>query len=116
MKSHLKTAERLAALLDDKFSVGGFKFGIDPILNVVPWLGDLIGAVLSCYILWIGVRMSIPKSEIVKMILNILVDFLIGLIPFLGIVGDLFYKANRRNVIILKKYKDRHVIEGEIIS
>lgn len=116
MASHIKTAESLASLLDDKFSVAGIKFGIDPILNVIPWLGDVVGAVLSCYILWIGVKMNIPKKELVKMVLNILVDFVIGLVPFLGIVGDLFYKANRRNVIILKKYKDRHVIEAEIIS
>ena len=116
MNKHLKTAEGLANLLDNKFSILGIKFGIDPILDFVPWAGTAVGFVLSLYLLWIGKQMNIPDAEMRKMFVNIIVDFVIGFVPWIGFIGDIFFKANIRNLAILKKYSHRTVIEGEIVS
>lgn len=116
MKGHLRTAQALASLLDARFSLFGIKFGLDPLLDLIPWLGDGIGLLLSLYLIWIGIKMRIPREEIMRMVFNVIVDFLIGLVPFLGFVGDIFYKANMKNVKILKRYDEKKIIEGEIIS
>ena len=116
MRSHLKTAEALASLLDNKFTIFGISFGLDPILDLVPWLGDVVGLFLSLYLIWIGIKMRIPREAIVQMVKNVIVDFVIGLIPFIGFFGDIFYKANIRNLKILKTYNDSKIIEGEIVA
>ncbi len=116
MKGHLRTAEALASLLDTKFNFLGVKFGIDPLLDLIPWLGDVIGLFLSSYLIWIGIKMRLPREELMRMVINVVVDFGIGLVPFLGFVGDIFYKANIRNLKILKSYDAKKIIEGEIIG
>ena len=56
MQNHLKTASYIADLLDNKFKVLGFRFGIDPLLGLIPGGGDLVSFLLSLYIVWIGVK------------------------------------------------------------
>jgi len=104
MKYHLKNAERIAKLLDSKFNILGLKFGIEPLIGAIPIIGDNITFIMSLYLVWIGVKMSIPKKELQKMTLNILVDYVVGIIPIFGDVADFFYKANDRNFKILSKY------------
>lgn len=116
MKGHLRTAEALASLLDTKFTFFGITFGLDPLLDLVPWLGDVVGLILSSYLIWIGFTMRIPREELMRMVIHVIIDFLIGLVPFLGFVGDIFYKANIRNIKILKKYDEKKIIEGEIVG
>lgn len=104
MDKHLKTASFLANLLDSRFNFLGIRFGIDPLLGLVPGLGDLVSLILSLYLIWIGINLKIPPLEILRMVLNIAVDFLVGLIPVAGDIGDIVFKANIRNLKILQKY------------
>lgn len=115
MNNHLKVAKTFAHILDSQFRIGPVQFGLDPLLDIIPGIGDIIGAILSCYIIWIGFQMRVPSEKLAEMVMNVLIDFVIGLIPVAGIVGDIFYKANLRNITILEEFGDT-VIEGTIVN
>jgi hypothetical protein len=116
MKDHLKTAAILANLLDNKFKVLDIKFGIDPILGLIPGGGDLVSLILALYIVWIGIKMELPQDKIARMIGNVILDFGIGLVPVLGDVADFAFKSNIMNLEILKQHKEKDIIEGEIVE
>ncbi len=115
MNTHLRLATILTSLLDTQFKIGKVRFGFDPILGLIPGFGDLLSLFLSGYLVWIAARMHIPDEEIGKMLKNIFYDFILGSIPIIGDIGDIFYKANTKNLIILKKYSGR-IVEGEIVD
>ena len=102
-KRHLKTARAIANLLEAKFSIWKFKFGIDPLLGLVPGAGDTVSALLSFYIVIVALLHKLPVSKIMKMVWNILVDFAIGSIPFLGDLLDFAIHPNTKNLAILEK-------------
>lgn len=108
-------ASLLANMLDNKFSLFGFRFGVSAVIDLIPGLGDILDALLSCFIVWIAIQMDIPKPEIGQMIWNILFSFLIGLIPLIGDAAYIFYKPNLRNITILKRYENT-IIEGTIVK
>ncbi len=114
MNNHIRLAGIFAKLLDNQFKIGNFRFGIDPLLGIVPGIGDLIPLVLSFYIVWIAKELKIPAHEISKMYRNILFDLVLGVIPIIGDMSDFIYKANSKNMEILKKYTSR-IVDGEII-
>jgi len=116
MEDKIKTARFIAKILDNQFEVGGVRFGVDPIIDIIPWIGDVIGALLSLYILKVAGEVGVSKIDLAKMILNIIVDFAVGVIPFLGVIFDVYYKANIKNLKILEKYSHGKIVEGEIIS
>lgn len=116
MEKKIKAAKLLARLLDNQFEVGGVKFGIDPILDVIPYLGDIAGALLSFYIVKTAHEIGVSKIDMAKMIGNIVIDFIVGFIPLLGIIFDVIYKANTKNVAILEKYSHGKFVEGQVIS
>ena len=111
MENQLYIASLLANLLDNKFNLFGFRFGVSAVIDLIPGLGDILDAILSCYIEWIAIQMPIPKTKIAEMIWNILFSFLIGLIPLVGDTAYIFYKPNLRNLKILKSF-DNIVLEG----
>ena len=115
-KNQLKTAENLADLLDTKFEVLGVKFGIDPILGLIPGGGDTVSLFLSLYILWVGVDLGLPSKKIRKMVMNIGMDYCVGLIPFLGDILDFSFKANTTKIGIIKKHLEEDAIEGEVVD
>lgn len=115
MENHLKIAGFLANLSDQQFKIGKFSFGIEPIIGMIPIFGDAFGLLLSLYIYGIAHKMKVSKWDRLLMILNILVDFLIGLVPVIGDIFDFAFKANYRNYLILRKYKKDKFIEGELI-
>ena len=90
--------------MDSQFKIGPWRFGIDPILGLIPGGGDLISAILAGYIVWIAIQMQIPAIRIIQIIFNLVLDLIIGVIPFFGDAFDFFYKASSRNLKILKKY------------
>ncbi len=104
MQNHLKTASILTKLLDEEFKIFGFKFGLDPLIGLIPGIGDSIAFFLSLYLLWIAVNLNIPNNKKFQMLFNIVFDFLLGLIPFIGDISDFIFKANSRNLKILKDY------------
>ncbi len=116
MEQHVRTAEMLAMFLDNRFGIGPFRIGLNVILDLIPGFGDAIATILSLYIVWIGIQMKLPLPKLLLMLLNIGIDFLLGLIPVLGDAGYLFWKANIRNAHILREYANLHIIEGEFVS
>jgi hypothetical protein len=101
--------ERLAWLLDNSIPIPGLdaRIGIDPLLGLVPGLGDTIGAILSSYILAVAARLGAPKSVLLKMVFNVAVEAVVGVLPVLGDFFDMAWKANQRNVQLLGDYLDQ---------
>lgn len=100
----LRRLEWLAWLLDRSIPVGRYRIGLDPILGLVPGVGDSLGALLSLYVLYEGARLGAPGHILVRMAGNILVETLLGAIPVLGDVFDFVWQANARNLQLLKKH------------
>jgi hypothetical protein len=105
-----RLAERLAILLDDQFRIGNWGFGLDAIVDLLPVGGDVVVLALSLYLVFVAFRMELPREEIARMLFNIVLAFLVGLIPVIGDVAYLAFKPNMRNLEILRK----HVYTGTV--
>ena len=100
--ARLERLRFLANLLDTCIMLpGGYRIGIDPILGLVPGIGDLIGAAISLYIVREASKLGIPKWILLRMLANVGVEALIGFVPVLGDVFDAAFKANVRNLRLL---------------
>ncbi len=99
--------DKLSGWLDTRFSFMGVRFGIDPILGLVPGVGDAAGLVLSSAIMVQAYRIGVRKRTLARMGLNVLGDTLLGSIPLLGTVTDVMWKANRSNVRLIKRDVER---------
>ena len=115
MKNNIYLASLLANLLDNKFNLFGFRFGVSAVIDLIPGLGDILDVLLSFYIVWIAIQIRIPKTKIAEMIWNIFFSFLIGLIPLAGDAVYIFYKPNLRNIKILKSF-DNTILEGTFVK
>lgn len=100
----LRRLERVSWVLDRAIPVGPFRIGLDPILGLVPGVGDSIGALLSLYVLYEGARLGAPGHILVRMTGNILVEAVLGAVPVLGDVFDFVWQANSRNMRLIHKY------------
>ena len=98
--------EFLAHWLDDVFVIPGtrIRFGLDGLLGLVPGLGDTLTALASFYILAAGRRYGVSRATLLRMAGNIGLDYLAGMMPLLGDMFDIAWKANRRNVVILEQH------------
>lgn len=94
---------RVAWLLDSSIPLPGMKFriGLDAILGLLPGVGDLLGVVLSSYIVREAARLGAPPTLLTRMAFNVAVEGVVGMVPFLGDVFDAAWKANQRNVALL---------------
>lgn len=100
-----KHLERLGWLMDDMFRVPvlGWRFGLDAVLGLIPGLGDTSTSLVSFYILAAAVRYRVPKITLLRMGLNIGIDYVIGSLPVVGDVADAWWKSNRMNLDLLRK-------------
>lgn len=96
----------LGRLLDNSIPIPGTarKIGLDPIIGLIPGVGDLVGAVLSGYIILEAARAEVPTFTLVRMLWNIGIDTLVGAIPALGDLFDAAWKANMKNVALLEHH------------
>lgn len=95
----------LAWLLDNSIRLpGGFRVGIDPLLGLIPSFGDVAGLTISGYIVIQAARHGVPRSILVRMMANVVIDAFIGLVPVAGDVFDAGWKANQRNVELLGQH------------
>ncbi|UOQ71209.1 DUF4112 domain-containing protein [Hymenobacter cellulosilyticus] len=103
--------ERVARLLDSQFKLPGtnFRFGLDPILGLLPVVGGLPTLAVSSVLVMTMMRHGASGALVVRMVLNILLDTIIGAIPILGNIFDFAYKSNDRNVALLRA----HYAEGK---
>lgn len=110
-KSKFPILSRIAYLMDEQFRFPGtkFRFGLDPVLNLIPIAGDVAGFVVSAGLLIAMAKKGASHRLVVLMSLNILLDATIGAIPLIGQVFDFFYKANSRNIRLMKE----HYLEGK---
>jgi hypothetical protein len=102
---------RLAWLLDSSIPIPGtsFSIGLDALIGLVPVAGDLVGVLLSGYIVREAAALGVSRSILARMALNVAVEGLVGMIPFAGDVFDAAFKANQRNVRLLNAYLDQPV-------
>lgn len=102
----LQRLERWATLLDTAVVVPGtgIRLGLDAVVGLLPGIGDLISALLSMVMVVEALRVRAPLWVWLRMCLNIGIDFVIGLVPVAGDVGDVFYRANTRNVRLLRRW------------
>jgi hypothetical protein len=102
-------AERLVRGLDDLIRIPGTKVGVglDPILGFFfPGAGDWVTGLSSVSLLFLALKHRVPTVAIGRMIMNILIDTVVGTVPFVGDAFDLFWKSNRKNLDIIEKYKN----------
>ncbi len=93
----------LADMMDNRFTIPGtgVRFGLDSILGLVPVAGDTAGTLISAYIVVEAARMGVSPWTLARMILNLMIDWLIGIVPGIGDLLDVGFKANQRNLRLL---------------
>ena len=102
----LSALRKWAVLLDSAFRVPGttLRFGLDPIIGLLPGGGDLVSGFFSVMIVLHAFRLKIPKVVIARMVLNSAIDMLTGVVPVLGDLVDFAWKANVRNLALLERH------------
>jgi hypothetical protein len=114
--SNLDVARRIVSVMDLRFRIFGISFGIDPLLDIIPGLGNIIATVVSGYLFWIAYQLKVPGHVYLRMLWNLSIDYVLGVVPFVGIVMDVFFRANVKNLTLIEKYHDPSILEGELIS
>ena len=104
----IRRVDALAHLLDNSIPVPGtgMRFGLDAVIGLVPGFGDAAGALLSSWIVLEGARLGAGFTVVLRMLLNVAVEAVVGTIPFLGDLFDAGWKANVRNVRLLHRAID----------
>ena len=97
--------EHLAEWMDSRWRIPGtsWRFGLDGLIGLVPGIGDTVTLLLSLYIVGLGVRLGASPATVLRMLVNVALDALIGAIPILGDVADVAFKANKRNLALLRR-------------
>ncbi len=114
--------EAMEKLLERMFVIPGINrpVGLDVILDFIPVAGDAVGAALGAWMVWEARNLGMSKLQIARMSGNVGFDFLLGLIPWVGAIPDLFFRSNSRNLKIIKRHLDKHhpgtmTVEGRLI-
>jgi hypothetical protein len=110
-----KSIEQLGWLMDDLFRIPvlGWRFGLDALIGLIPALGDTTTSLVSFYILASAVRYRVPKITLLRMGLNIAIDYGVGSLPVVGDLFDAWWKSNQMNVELLKRRAQVSAIEAE---
>ena len=118
VESVRKRIEAMEHLLEGLFKIPGTnqKVGLDVILDLIPFGGDAIGSLLGAWIVWEARNLGMSKMQIARMSGNVGVDFLLGLVPFVGAIPDFFFRSNSRNLKIIKRHLDKQHPASAIID
>lgn len=122
-EASLQRLEQLAHLMDSAFLIPGInrRVGIDAVIGLVPVLGDIAGIAISSYIVYEAKRLGAPRWLVMRMVGNVALDGAVGAVPLAGDLLDAAFKANRRNVRLLRKHLERkgklrpNEIDGTVI-
>lgn len=103
---HLERLRAFSRFLDTALQVPGtrFRLGFDPLLGLIPGFGDAAGGLIAAYTLFVAQQAGAPRSVLLRMLWNTVVDTIVGAIPFAGDLFDAAFKANVRNVALLEEY------------
>ena len=109
-KSVRTRVEALERILERLVVIPGINrpVGLDVILDLVPFAGSTAGAVLGAYMAWEARNLGMSKWQMTRMAGNVGVDFMLGLIPWVGAIPDFLFRSNTRNLRIIKRHLDRH--------
>ena len=109
-QARLVALRRIAELMDSAFVLPGttYRIGLDPILGLVPWVGDFVSPLFTVALLWQARDVRVPKFVLGRMIFNAAVDAIIGVIPFAGDLFDFGWKANLQNMALLERHAYEH--------
>jgi len=112
----IEKARRLARLLDEAFTIPIIKtkIGLDPILGLIPGAGEVVTGLMGAYIIWIAYDLNLPRKLMGRMVVNLVIDQLVGLIPGLGDLADWIWKSNTFNVRLLEAaYREKQRVLAE---
>jgi Domain of unknown function (DUF4112) len=106
----IQLLRRWARMLDSAFRVPGtqFRVGIDPLIGLVPGIGDLVSPIFGVLIIWHAASLRVPKVVLARMVINAVVDGVAGAVPIVGDALDFFWRANEWNMALL----ERHAVPG----
>lgn len=109
---------RIARLLDSAYTLPGtrIRIGLDPLIGLIPGAGDAVTTALSAYVVYEAHRAGLPARAMLRMVVNIVIDLIISMVPIFGDIGDIFWRANQRNLVIFDDYLAQRssgaIIEG----
>lgn len=109
MNKDIRHLENIAELMDNRFSIPGtgIRFGLDAVLGLVPGVGDTATILVTLYLTALARRHKLPKNLIAQMYRNAAIDWGIGLVPLAGDIFDIGWKANVKNVALLKAHLEK---------
>jgi len=93
-----ETIEKIAWLMDRSIPIGSYRIGLDPILGLIPGVGDVFSGVMSAVLILQAHRAGIPKATVLRMVANVGIDSVVGSIPLVGDLFDFAWKANTKNL------------------
>lgn len=105
----LRRLDGLAMLMDSAFTIPGTNvtMGLDALIGLVPVVGDIVTTAISSYILYEARRLGASKLTLARMAGNVAIDGVVGAVPIVGDMFDVTFRANRRNVALLREHLDR---------
>ena len=106
-EDRLRRLDKLSRLLDNAFAIPGtrFRIGLDGILGLIPGIGDATGAALSIYLIVQAARLGLPVSTVLRMVGNVALETVVGAVPIVGDIFDIVWKANIRNMALLRGHR-----------
>jgi Domain of unknown function (DUF4112) len=121
----LARLEALARLMDGAFVIPGsdIRFGLDGVVGLIPGIGDVLGGLVSSYLIWEARQLKVPRWLMARMVTNVFVDTVIGAVPVLGDIFDVMFRANLKNMTLLRRHLEKQglvrppggIIEGEAV-
>lgn len=104
----LEALRRVARLLDSALPVPGtsFRFGLDPILGLIPGLGDLVSPLFTLGVIWHARDIGVPRVVLLRMIFNVAIDTIVGFVPLVGDLFDVAWKSNNMNLALLERHAE----------
>ena len=101
----LKLVRRISHILDSAVPIPGTKYrvGLDPIIGLIPGIGDAVTSLMSTYIILVGLQMKVSRFTLLRMVFNVGIESIVGILPVVGDVFDVYWKSNERNRLLLEK-------------
>jgi hypothetical protein len=114
----LARLDKYSRMTDSQFRIPltRIRFGVDPILGLIPVIGDFIGLLLSIPVLMEASRVGAPRELRRRMIRNMLIEAIVGIVPILGDAFDVYWKANTRNTALLRKWINTQLVPEKVVK
>jgi hypothetical protein len=101
--------DRLAWWLDNAIRIPGtrLRIGFDALIGLIPGVGDLVGTLLSSYIIAVAASQGLPRSALARMAINVALEAIVGVVPIVGDLFDAAWKSNERNIRLMRQFRVR---------